>query len=172
MFNATNQSQINDHVCETLAAIVEYPTPDLQERLPQSIALLADHSSRAARQLDRFGTFAAGATLGELEELYTTTFDLKPVCYPYVGYQLFGDTYKRGEFLAQLNARYREDEFETGRGELPDHLGVILRYLAHTVDPELVNEGMIPTLAKMIDQLKDNPYRDVMRAALTVLQGK
>ncbi len=27
-------------------------------------------------------------SLEQIEELYTITFDMQPVCYPYVGYQL------------------------------------------------------------------------------------
>ncbi len=170
MFKPT-KTQENHQVYALLSEIVAYPTPNLPEQVQAAIAALKDQSSRAARQLAKFGTFAEKATLGELEELYTATFDLKPVCYPYVGYQLFGDTYKRGAFLAQLNARYREHGFDEVAHELPDHLGMILRYVAQVDDEELINEGMIPTLKKMIDQLKDNPYRDVMRTILNVLQG-
>ncbi len=47
---------------------------------------------------------------------------------------------------------------------------MILRYLAHTSDLDLISEGVMPTLERMIDQLKDNPYRDLMRAILVVLQ--
>jgi nitrate reductase delta subunit len=91
------------------------------------------------------------------------------VCYPYIGYQLFGETYKRGEFLALLNARYREAGFVV-EGELPDHLSVILRYLSRTWDAALVQEGVVPALTKMLDQLPENPYRHLLRAVLAVLQ--
>lgn len=171
MFRVTKSTQTNQQVFELLAEMVEYPTPSLLECLSETISFLTDHSSLAAKQLARFSKFADANSLGDLEELYTSTFDLKPVCYPYVGYQLFGDTYKRGAFLAQLNARYREQGLNEIAGELPDHLGMILRYLAHVEDEALVAEGVIPTLKKMIDQLKDNPYRDVMRAVLKVLQN-
>jgi len=88
-----------------------------------------------------------------------------------VGYQLFGDTYKRGAFLAQLNARYRQSALPLS-GDLPDHLSEILRYLARTPDRDLVEEGLVPTLKRMIDQLDGNPYRDALRAILDVVQNK
>jgi len=166
------ETQTRERIYELLAGLVEYPTPDLPDQVAACVAALRRTHPRAARPLARFEQFAAGAALSALEELYTSTFDLTPVCYPYVGYQLFGDTYKRGAFLAQLNARYREHAFTAAAGELPDHLGVILRYLARTGDMELVTEGLIPTLKRMIDQLKGNPYRDVMRAILTALQSQ
>ncbi len=86
-----------------------------------------------------------------------------------IGYQLFGDTYKRGEFLAQLNARFREHGLDVA-GELPDHLGMVLRYLARATDTDLVHEGVVPTLKRMVEQLDHNPYRNVLRAVLIVVQ--
>ena len=39
-------------------------------------------------------------------------------------------------------------------------------------DESLITEGLIPALDRMIPALKDNPYESVLRAILTVLQGK
>ena len=154
---------------ERLALLLDYPTPALPAHVRDCAALFKRQRSQAARPLARFRLFVEQTGLGALEELYTATFDLKPVCYPYIGFQLFGETYKRGEFLALLNARYRECGLVV-QGELPDHLGQILRYLARTWDADLVLEGVIPALERMIEQLEDNPYRDPMRAILAVLR--
>lgn len=158
-------------VYELLAAIASYPTPLLEEQVGECAARLAALGSCGARAMSRFHGFVARTPLAALEELYTTTFDLRPVCYPYVGYQLFGDTYKRGAFLAQLNARYRQSALPLS-GDLPDHLSEILRYLARTPDRDLVEEGLVPTLKRMIDQLDGNPYRAALRAILDVVQNK
>src|SRR5512144_2771489 len=66
--------------------------------------------------------------LEKMQELYTTTFDMQPVCYPYIGYQLFGESYKRGALMAQLNEAYHAFGYSAGQ-ELPDHLSVVLRFL-------------------------------------------
>ncbi len=152
-----------------MAHLIAYPTPDLLSQVRDCAAALKTQRSRATRPISYFQLFVEQATLNGHEELYAATFDLKPVCYPYIGYQLFGDTYQRGEFLARLNARYRESGFLV-QAELPDHLGVILRYLALTWDADLVTEGMIPSLERMIEQLEGNPYRDLLRAILAVLR--
>ncbi|WP_119071942.1 nitrate reductase molybdenum cofactor assembly chaperone [Aggregatilinea lenta] len=156
-------------VYELLAHLIDYPSAHLPTQVRECAAALKMQRSRAARPIGYFRLFVEQVTLNDLEELYAATFDLKPVCYPYIGYQLFGDTYKRGEFLARLNARYRESGFVV-QGELPDHLGMILRYLARTWDADLVTEGMIPSLERMIEQLEGNPYRDLLRAILAVLR--
>ena len=118
------------------------------------------------------------AQAGQLEELYTGTFDLQVVCYPYVGYHLFGESYKRGMFMAQLNQGYRERGFSAGN-ELPDHVAVVLRFLALTTDGDfsqaLLREGLIPTVDKMAQAFgdqSDNPYAEVIRALLLVLRVK
>lgn len=164
----TTQTPTTVKVYELLAHLIDYPTPDLLSQVRDCAAVLKGRS-RAARHMVQFRQFVEQTASSKLEELYAATFDLKPVCYPYIGYQLFGDTYKRGELLARLNARYRENGFLV-QAELPDHLGVILRYLARTWDADLVTEGMIPSLERMIEQLESNPYRDLLRAILAVLR--
>ena len=163
------RAQTVDTVLELLAPLVEYPTADLVDQARACAVAVRPHHARAARHIACFAEFAGRTAPGTLEELYTATFDLRPACYPYIGYQLFGETYKRGEFLAHLHARYRDADFALAR-ELPDHLGAILRYLARTADADLVCEAAVPALEKMTDQLKDNPYRDPVLAILAILQ--
>jgi nitrate reductase delta subunit len=162
-------TQTTQAIYELLACLMEYPTPSLPDQTRECAVALKAQRERAARHMAHFRIFVEQTGLCALEELYTATFDLTPVCYPYIGYQLFGDTYKRGEFLALLNARYRDIGIVI-QGELPDHLGMVLRYLAQIPDADLVNEGVIPTLERMIEQLKDNPYRELVQAILAVLQ--
>lgn len=156
-------------VLDLLAQLIDYPTPELRVQAEACSAALNAQRSRAIRPLEAFRRAIEQMALSRLEELYVATFELTPVCYPYIGYQLFGDTYKRGEFLVQLNARYRAIGF-IAPGELPDHLGVILRYLAQAWDADLVTEGVIPSLERMDEQLANNPYRDLLRAMLIVLR--
>ncbi|MBI2856111.1 MAG: molecular chaperone TorD family protein, partial [Chloroflexi bacterium] len=110
----------------------------------------------AAPLLHAFHTFAQETPMGRLEEVYTGFFDLNPVCHPYVGYQLFGESYKRSSFLLQLKDMYRAEGFQFSESELPDRLSVMLRFLAHSRDGESVEEimveGLQPALARMTKQ--------------------
>ncbi|MBI3071389.1 MAG: molecular chaperone TorD family protein [Deltaproteobacteria bacterium] len=82
-----------------------------------------------------FAEFVAGRDLRELEELYTSTFDIQGnVCLD-VGYQLFGETYKRGQFIVKLRVALREAGVSEA-GELPDHLPSVLRFLARRDEEE------------------------------------
>jgi nitrate reductase delta subunit len=173
------------HLYRLFADLLEYPSPALARQAQQAAA--GATMAQAATLLHGFQSFVEQASPAHLEELYTGTFDLQAVCYPYVGYHLFGDSYKRGMFMAQLNAGYREKGFSTGK-ELPDHVAVILRFLASVPEAErngttapddefgqaLLGEGLIPALNKMaraFDDQSDNPYAGVLRALLLVLHS-
>lgn len=108
-----------------------------------------------------------------MKELYTTTFDMQPVCYPYLGYQLFGESYKRGAFMAQLNEAYHTIGYSAVQ-ELPDHVAIVLRYLGldatnrqHDFCQALINEGLIPAMEKMLKVFgegSENPYFGLLSA--------
>lgn len=111
----------------------------------------------------------------EREELYTATFDVTPACVAYVSIHLFGEeNFKRGEFMAGLNARYAQAGFPT-HGELPDHLCLLLRFAAETSEAErreLTEFCLLGPLGKMITALsEDNPYRALLETVRGVLRA-
>jgi len=164
----------SSHLYCLFAELLGYPSPALAQQAQEATA--GAGTAQTAALLHEFHTFVEQASPARLEELYTGTFDLQAVCHPYVGYQLFGDSYKRGMFMAQLNGGYRERGFSAGN-ELPDHVAVILRFLASAPDDAfsqaLLHEGLIPALeamARAFDDHSDNPYAGVLRALLLVLR--
>lgn len=144
---------------ELFADLLDYPRPGIVESALECRALLADGSPDAARLLDDFLADLEKIPLGQLEELYTGAFDLDTLsdinatCYPYVGHHLLGETYKRSTFMVELRERYEAHGFEVDGGELPDHIVVILRFLASCPDSELaeelVGEALLPALSRM-----------------------
>ncbi len=137
---------------ELMADILEYPQPGLVEAICECAALLAIDNLAAAACMHEFGAFVRETPRGRLEEIYTSTFDLDAAWYPYVGYHLFGESYQRSVFMLGLNERYRAHDF-TVAGELPDHLAVLLRFLAVCDDAvlsgEIVHEALLPALEHM-----------------------
>jgi hypothetical protein len=81
----------------------------------------------AADMVEPLPTLLKKIPCNRMRRVVHNTFDMQPVCYPYVGYQLFGESYKRGAFMAQLNEAYHAIGYSAGQ-ELPDHLPVILRF--------------------------------------------
>lgn len=170
-----------DSLCllyDSFADLLAYPTSDIWREGETCLAQLRESHPEAAPALESFQRGLQQHTLEKMEELYTVVFDMRPVCYPYVGYQLFGESYKRGAFMAQLNEGYHAFGYFAER-ELPDHLSVILRFLGldsanrqGEFCKALLNEGLVPALEKMLqtfDKQSTNPYFGLLTALRTIL---
>lgn len=156
-----------------LANLLDYPGADWSRQ----IELMSAELTEEANAFAQFGANIANLSLAELQELYTRTFDLSPVCALDIGYHLFGENYKRGVFLANL--RETEAPFDLGQEhQLPDYLPVLLRLVARLGDDELraslIAECLIPALEKMQKALGegDNPYRHLLETVRTTLQSE
>lgn len=155
-----------------LAESLRYPFPGLAERLRDGLAGLPEGAVRRAAQ-----AFLAGVeplSPGEWEELYTRTLDLGPLAAPYVGFQLWGEGYARGNFMAELNGALRAAGVETD-GELPDHLVPVLRCLDQAPQPLAgLVENLQAAVKKMGAALQQaepgNPYLHLFSAVLLALQ--
>lgn len=147
------------------AMLLEYPSQELMDFIK---SLKEFHDSLFPKTLIKFIDKVRQTTLNKLEEIYTITFDLQAICYPYAGYQLFGEDYKRGEFMTKLKEEYRASGFVPPEHELPDHIGVIFQYLSHCPDNEVLKvECLIPVFEKFLDSFKeraDNPYYFLLKA--------
>lgn len=180
---------------QRFAQLLEYPQSGVVDAARECEALLARAGTdqSAATLLHAFRTFSETTPLARLEEVYSGTFDLDPACHPYVGYHLLGESYKRSVFLLELKARYRAQGFDVPENELPDHLAVMLRFLAAndeaSLTGELIREALLPALDRMTGRVKsegydeegasgpperqgpDHPYRGVLDALRLVLRG-
>lgn len=144
-----------------------YPWPGQVEWLETGLAAMPDGGARHA--VGRFLQAMRGMHLSEREELYTRTLDLNPPAAPYVGFQTWGESYQRGNFMSRMNRALIDAGIAT-EGELPDHLIPVLRYLGQVAEPlpELV-EVLFPALERMQAGLRKvdatNPYLDLLEAA-------
>lgn len=166
-----------NHLYEILASALEYPGEDWDTRLDRCKQWLTIQEPDVAVQFIRFRRNIKDLSIEKMQELYTQTFDLNPVCTLDIGYHLFGENYKRGELLARL--RETESNYELGQSnQLPDHLPVLLRLLAKLEDEELrlalIGEILIPALGKMIEALSqtDNPYRVLIEVISNALKNE
>jgi nitrate reductase delta subunit len=158
---------------DDLAGLLAYPGVNFRTRLALCRAELEELFPEAAGLLFRFSQRVAGLTPEELEELYTHTFDLNPVCSLEVGWHLFGENYSRGEFLVTMRQLLRKYALPEST-ELPDHLTHVLPALARMGQREadhFATAHVLPALGKMLAGLgqKDSPYVDVLEAVRAVL---
>jgi nitrate reductase delta subunit len=167
-------SAVQQTICRQFATLLSYPTGDLQQTTARCAALLREARPEAAASLDRFAAFLQDHEATRLEELFTATFDLQPVCSPYVGYQLCGENQQRASFLMKLQQLYRQHEFDPGV-ELADHLSTVLRFIGTVSEPvcrqEIIQDGLRPALDNILGELdaSEQPYADLLKALQSFL---
>jgi len=160
---------------DLFAHILEPPMPSLYDQVNQCISTLGPSRCEAAGLMNRFKTFVDQTPFSRVGEIYRETFSLQGACYLYVGYHLFGDGSHRRLFLAGLEEQYQIYDFSTAQ-EMPDHLGIMLQFLAQDRDEEerdeLISLCMIPALKRMLEGLEDRPtpYKEMLQALLLLLQ--
>lgn len=122
-----------------LADIFRYPAEGYHDRVNACYTFLEQNYPEAATKMVRFIDFINSKSLHEIEEIFSLTFHIQAVCYLDIGYVLFGEDYKRGEFLVNMKREQRDANNDCGI-ELPDNLPNYLVLLAISKDPELVEE--------------------------------
>lgn len=150
-----------------LADFFRYPSPGFVSVLTGQLSQISEE--RAQEACAAFLDKVEKLTLGEWEELYTRTLDITPPIVPYIGFQIWGESYQRGNFLAQMNRAICTAGVDA-EGELPDHLLPVLRYLdaVQYPIPELL-DALLPAIKKMQTALRkadpENPYNFLLEAA-------
>jgi nitrate reductase delta subunit len=164
-------------IYQRFAQLLSYPSPELYEALADCQQQLTPAYPEAATGINQFQEATAPLSLERLEEIYTSTFDVNPVCFPYPGFHLFGENFNRADFLVKLKQKYEEHGFTAPENELADHLPVMLEFLS-IIDPdavltrELIEDCLLPALKKMSEGFTaDSPYGAVVRSLLNVLQN-
>ncbi|MCC6866855.1 MAG: hypothetical protein IT280_11935 [Ignavibacteria bacterium] len=137
----------------TIAELFEYPGIYFSEKINTVQSLLNAKYPEAAEELKPFTEYAAITILNEQQEIYTRTFDVQAITTLDLGYVIFGDDYKRGELLSNLN-REHSIAGTVLDNQLADHLPKLLRLLPKIKDEELIEEMISniisPALNKMI----------------------
>lgn len=162
--------QLYDH----LADLFCYPEGEYVPRLDRCLDAMEDSYPVAADALRPLPDHVRGMSIEEIQELYTRTFDINPVCSLEVGWHIYGEDYARGSLLVKMRQMLREHNLPEST-ELPDHLTHVLALLGRLAGDEadeLAGRYVLPALAKMIDGMSDkkNPYMAIVQAVEKVVQ--
>ncbi|HJW10026.1 MAG TPA: molecular chaperone TorD family protein [Holophagaceae bacterium] len=157
-----------------LADLLAYPDESLK---PKAVAVAESVKWYAETWEDLLEAFALHlqlTPLRELEETYTSVFDMNPSASLEIGWHLFGETYKRGVFLANLKETHRTYGVPEGT-DLPDHLATLLRLLGRLPQEEaesLTRDCLLPALAKLRPKVAGAaPYDTLLEAIDLLLRG-
>lgn len=161
---------------DLLAALLRYPGEDSRSAAAHCFAVLGENDPEAAALLAEFVEQTSRFSLEELQALFTTTFDLDPVCSLEVGWHLFGENYERGEFLVKMRGQLRRLDVKEST-ELPDHLTHALAALGR-MEPDEAGDFATACLFPALDKMragiegKSNPYEKVMLAVTRALEHR
>lgn len=158
--------------------VLDYPGPEIFRQVQDLAARIAASNPEAAHIFGEFESALKSMRLGEIQELYTSTFDLRPDRTTNLGCHIFGEDIRRNIFMAQLKQRLEARHIQLG-SELPDHLGLILQLLAAEDSAEearaLIEDCLAPAVARMLSTFQDdsggNPYAKVLRALQMVMNA-
>jgi len=121
---------------EALARMLDYPAEkeSLQNDYDVVSTFMENHGLDCS--LASFADFTAVSPLATLQEEYVAAFDFNPATAPYLGHHLFGDNQKKGSYMIMLKQEFERCGYTPSGVELPDHLSVVLGFLAHRARQE------------------------------------
>ena len=171
-----NELTTHKALCRNFAALFSYPDEHLAEHAERCLHNMKHVDSSAVAPLESFTTFVELNQPSRIEEAFTAAFDLQPVCHPYIGYQLCGESQQRTMLMLKLRELYRQFDFETCN-ELPDHIAEVLRFVGSISDcdcrDEIIRDGLLPTLDKLTKGIESdgNPYLGLLFSLKSYLAG-
>lgn len=149
-----NEMKVRQHY-KVLADLFRYPGADYVANVNACSEELKESYPEAHDLLARFVSWVNTHDIHEVEELFGKTFHIQAICYLDLGYVLFAEDYKRGDFLVQMKREMANANLDPGE-ELADNLPNVLKWMSVMQDEEFLEEFSIrimkPVLAKMIKE--------------------
>jgi len=164
---------------KALSALLSYPSTELQAAADEIGAAIAGDPalpSELRSGLAVLVTELAEGDIYEIEERYTAHFDRSRTLSLNLFEHVHGESRARGSAMVSLVETYRAAGFEPETSELPDHLPVLLEFLAHRPEAEAkdVLGDAAHILAALHERLKrrDSAYAWVFAALLRLSGAK
>lgn len=138
-----------------LADVFRYPTDKYIEQVNTCGDVLKKSYPKAYKSFTQFLGIINNLDAFEVEELFSMTFHIQAICYLDLGYVLYAEDYKRGEFLVQMKKEQEKVNNDTGV-ELADNLPNALTLIPLIEDEkfreELVVRMYIPAIESMLKE--------------------
>ncbi len=150
---------------EYFADILHYPGEETRANVEAAIEALSQCTQYPPEVMEEMKNFLAEVdklSLDDMQGIYSYTFELTSEYTLDLGHFLY-DGFKRSNNLASLKAMYREKGFpydEVAKGELPDHLPVVLAFLGTLEDEELKQDVTSSFLVMALEKLDKNFERN------------
>jgi nitrate reductase molybdenum cofactor assembly chaperone NarJ/NarW len=161
----------NSQTLRIFAAILSYPTEELQEALPEFRRMLKSESWLSKSSTERLSKFIddlAEADIYDAQEVYVSLFDRTPSLSLHLFEHIHGDSRDRGQALVDLDLIYRELGLENASEHTPDYLPMFLEYLSLLPLDQVRSsmDGVIEIIATLQQRLvkRESDYAVVLEA--------
>jgi nitrate reductase assembly molybdenum cofactor insertion protein NarJ len=159
----------------TLAGLFDYPDHKTDDLLHATSDILLARYPMTIDTFRQFHKAILGMDLHGREEYFINTFEVEALISMDLGYILFGEDYKRGNFLAMMQQEQTEAGNDLG-SELADHLPNVLRLLPlmseHEVAEELAYSIILPAIREILKKFENtgNVYQYAFETVLKVME--
>lgn len=134
-------------------------------------------SKHGVRHLRAFMSEMSGLSLSEIQELYSKTFDLSPLCSPALSVHLFGvESFKRSHLMVGLLDMYAKASYASS-GESADHMSTVIGFLPYaslSEQKEITSFIVLPGLKKMAEFLgtRNNPFAHLLFGTCEIVEAE
>ncbi len=151
-------------VLQHLAYIFSYPQSEYKDRV-EAVYQWFRRKPRLNQHIRPFAEFIRNQTMEAIEEQFTRTFDMRPSTCLEIGWHLYGEDYKRGQFLVKMRQALAEHGVAETI-ELPDHLSHCLMLLAALPEDEakiFFRDYLKPAMQRILQGFEEeNPFRSAI----------
>jgi nitrate reductase delta subunit len=166
-----------DRTLKAFSLLLSYPTRELQHAMSEIGGVLASDTrltAAARRALRPLVEELGGRDIYDLEEQFVLLFDRSRTLSLNLFEHVHGESRDRGGAMVSLIETYRDAGFDPATSELPDHLPVLLEYLATRPAEEaretLADAAHILEALRTRLERRESPYAAIF-AALVQLAG-
>jgi nitrate reductase assembly molybdenum cofactor insertion protein NarJ len=138
-----------------LANLFKYPDEVYKENTRNCAAYIKENYSDNYADFEPFFEFVETSSIDTIEGVFSRTFHIQAICFLDLGYVLFAEDYKRGEFLVQMKSEQAKANVDCGT-ELADNLPNVLTLMSIMKDEDFLEEFAVrimkKALAKMLEE--------------------
>ncbi len=160
---------------KVLSALLTYPTPELQDAIPELRNALDVEGVLPSRNCDRLDRIMHELSTGDLydnQERYVFLFDRTRSLSLHLFEHVHGESRDRGQAMVDLAEHYAQHGFAISTSELPDYIPLFLEFLS--LAPVTEAQGLIGETAHVLELLRQrlkkrkSAYSSVFSALLAL----
>lgn len=164
-------------IFQKIAALFDYPDTGYFEKIEETGTIIQHSYPIHSLLWLNFTQLIQPVSLGDLQEGYISSFDVKANTSLDAGHLLFGEDKKRNTLLVHLRDEHAKAQNDCGK-EMPDYLPNLLHLMAVSEDLEIIEELalsiILPSLRLMKSGLgdKENPYTRLSELLIDLIEEK